>query len=108
MSVKPIRGRLNLWIRQELLGPWVARLGTVIYVLAFLWRRRLFRPPFIAITGSLGKTTTKECLAAVLESIGPTYRTYRNQNGPGMVALNLLRVRPWHRYAVLEIAASDP
>ena len=102
------RGRLKYWIRQELFGPAVQRLSGVLHLLAFVWRRMLFRTTFVAITGSLGKTTTKECLALVLESVGRTYRTYRNQNGPSMVALNILRVRPWHRYAVLEVAGAAP
>ena len=102
------RGRLEYWIRQEVLGPVVQWLSPVLHVLAFLWRRMLFRTTFIAVTGSLGKTTTKECLALLLESVGRTYRTYRNQNGPQMVALNILRVRPWHRYAVLEVAGAAP
>lgn len=102
------RGRLGYWIRQEVVGPVVERLHPVLYVLAFVWRRLLFRTTFVAITGSLGKTTTKECLAGVLASRGCTYRTYRNQNGPTLVTLNVLRVRPWHRYAVLELAGAAP
>ena len=102
------RGRLRYWIRQELLGSAVQRLSPVLHLLAFAWRRILFRTTFVAVTGSLGKTTTKECLALVLESVGHTCRSYRNQNGPSMVALNILRVRPWHRYAVLEVAGAAP
>jgi UDP-N-acetylmuramoyl-tripeptide--D-alanyl-D-alanine ligase len=102
------RQRLEYWIREEVLGPILARLYPVLYVLAFLWRRLLFRTTVIAITGSLGKTTTKECLAVVLGSVGPTFRSHRNQNAPRAVALNILRIRPWHRYAVLEVAGSEP
>lgn len=102
------RARIDAWIREEVFGPIVSRSYPLLYVLAFLWRRLLFRTTFIAITGSLGKTTAKECLAVVLGPKGRTFRSYRNQNAPIAVALNILRVRPWHRYAVLEVAGSDP
>jgi len=102
------RARVNAWVREQLFGPIVKRSFPVLFVFAFLWRRLLFRTTFIAITGSLGKTTAKECLAVVLGSKGRTFRSYRNQNAPVAVALNILRTRPWHRYAVIEVAGSDP
>lgn len=102
------RTRAELWVRQELLGPVVRFLSPLLYVVAFLWRRLLFRTCFIAITGSLGKTTTKEVLAAILASRARTFKSYRNQNAGFMVSLNILRVRPWHRFAVLEVAAAEP
>jgi hypothetical protein len=52
----------------------------IIYVLAYIWRTLLFRTTFTAITGSLGKTTTKECVAAILSTHLPTAKTLRNQN----------------------------
>jgi UDP-N-acetylmuramoyl-tripeptide--D-alanyl-D-alanine ligase len=102
------RERLNAWVREEVFGPILKRSFPVLYVLAFIWRRLLVRTKVIAITGSLGKTTAKECLAVVLASQGRTFRSYRNQNAPIAVALNILRIRPWHRYAVLEVAGADP
>lgn len=102
------RDRLNAWVREEVFGPIVKRSFPVLYGLAFVWRRLLFRTKVIAITGSLGKTTAKECLAVVLATQGRTFRSYRNQNAPVAVALNILRIRPWHRYAILEIAGADP
>ena len=85
-----------------------AKLQPIFYWLAYAWRRRLPNTTVIAITGSLGKTTTKEVLAAVLEADGPTYRTHRNQNSLILVILNILKIRPRHRYAVIEIASSRP
>lgn len=101
-------GRFEYWLRQEALAPVVRALQPLLYWVAFVWRRLLFRTTFIAVTGSLGKTTTKECLAGILKELGPAFRTYRNQNSPGAVVLNVLRVRPWHRFAVLEVAAAAP
>lgn len=100
--------RINYWFREVVIGAFVMRLHPVIYGLAFVWRRLLFRTTVIAITGSLGKTTTKECLAVVLGSGAPTFRSHRNQNAPRGVALNILRIRPWHRYAVIEVAGAGP
>jgi UDP-N-acetylmuramoyl-tripeptide--D-alanyl-D-alanine ligase len=67
----------------------------------------MFQTTFIAITGSLGKTTAKECLAGILSSRFQTFKTYLNQNDHHGVPLNILRVRPWHRFAVLEIGIAQ-
>jgi UDP-N-acetylmuramoyl-tripeptide--D-alanyl-D-alanine ligase len=40
----------------------------------------MVRTTVIAITGSVGKTTTKECLAAILSPRGPTLKTLNNHN----------------------------
>jgi UDP-N-acetylmuramoyl-tripeptide--D-alanyl-D-alanine ligase len=99
---------LELWIRQVALGPLLSACKPLLFPLAFLWRRLLFRTTFIAVTGSAGKTTTKEFLAEILASKGRTFRTLGNQNGGFVVALNILRVRPWHRYAVIELGVDKP
>lgn len=78
----------------------------MMYLAAWVWRRLLFRTTFIAITGSVGKTTAKECLAAALSSRFPTALSFANQNDYSGVPRSVLRVRPWHRFAVLELATS--
>ena len=103
-----INRTLELWIRQVALGPLLDRCRPLLFPLASLWRRLLFGTTFIAVTGSAGKTTTKECLAEILASKGRTFRTLGNQNGGFVVALNILRVRPWHRYAVIELGVDRP
>ena len=72
------------------------------WALAFLWRRLLFRTTFIAVTGSFGKTTTKDCLEAILSSVAPTIATIGNDNGRVGIRRTILRVRPWHRFAIVE------
>lgn len=94
--------------REPVIGPVLRTLRPIIYLAAFLWRRLLFRTTFIGVTGSLGKTTAKECLGTILASLYPTYRTRLNQNAPLGVALNILHVWPWHRFAVLEVATGQP
>lgn len=71
------------------------------------WRMLLWRTTVIGVTGSVGKTTAKEAIASILSTHGCTFKSYRNQNGGLSVALNLLRIRPWHRFAVLEIATTQ-
>lgn len=60
---------------------------------------------FIGITGSNGKTSTKEAVAAVLEQHAPTLKTYASYNNEIGFPLTLLRLEPQHRYAVLEMGA---
>jgi UDP-N-acetylmuramoyl-tripeptide--D-alanyl-D-alanine ligase len=101
-------GRFGYWLRQQAFGPVVRLMGPLLYGTAWLWRRLMVRTTFVAVTGALGKTTTKELLADILASHGRVFRTWRNQNATSSVALNVLRVRPWHRYAVLEVATAAP
>jgi UDP-N-acetylmuramoyl-tripeptide--D-alanyl-D-alanine ligase len=79
-----------------------------VYVLAYVWRRLLLHTTVIAVTGSVGKTTTKECLAAILSASAPTAKTRYNQNDRYGVPRSILRLRPWHRFAVLEVATGRP
>ncbi len=59
----------------------------------------------IAITGSNGKTTTKEAVAAVLSQQAPTLKPYASYNNEVGLPLTVLRLEPEHRYAVLEMGA---
>lgn len=69
---------------------------------------RLWRPKVIAVTGSTGKTTTKEAIADVLETLAPTFRSWRNYNDALGLPLALGRLEQAHRYAVLELGADHP
>jgi UDP-N-acetylmuramoyl-tripeptide--D-alanyl-D-alanine ligase len=75
---------------------------------ATIWRRLLFRTTFIAVTGSNGKTTTKDLLAALLATRHPTMKTTGSDNGRVGLSRTILRTRPWHRFAVLEIGIDAP
>ncbi len=59
----------------------------------------------IGITGSNGKTSTKEAVAAVLERKAPTLKTFASYNNEVGYPLTLLRLEPRHRFAVLEMGA---
>jgi len=79
----------------------------LMYVAAWIWRLLLFRTTWIAVTGSLGKTTAKQCLAAILATRYSTACTFANQNDYYGVPRTILRVRPRHRMAVVEIGVGS-
>jgi UDP-N-acetylmuramoyl-tripeptide--D-alanyl-D-alanine ligase len=66
------------------------------------WRARLPELRVVAITGSAGKTSTKELVAAVLATAGPTLKTEGNLNNEVGVPQTLLRLEPQHRFAAIE------
>jgi UDP-N-acetylmuramoyl-tripeptide--D-alanyl-D-alanine ligase len=69
------------------------------------WRQQ-FDIPVIGVTGSNGKTTTKELIGAILSQLGPTLVTRGNLNNHIGVPLMLLEMTPAHRYAVIEMGAN--
>jgi len=65
--------------------------------------RRRFRIPLVGVTGSNGKTTTREMIASILATRGPVLRTEGNLNNEVGVPLTLLRLAPGHAAAVIEM-----
>jgi UDP-N-acetylmuramoyl-tripeptide--D-alanyl-D-alanine ligase len=65
-----------------------------------------FSIPVVAVTGSNGKTTTKQLLAAIFAARGPVLATEGNLNNHIGVPLTLLRLRAAHRTAVIEMGAN--
>ncbi len=70
------------------------------------YHRQQFDIPFIAITGSNGKTTTKELIHAVLSSTYTTYTTEGNLNNHIGVPLTLLKIKKDAQMAVIEMGAN--
>lgn len=68
--------------------------------------RRQFHIPFLAITGSNGKTTTKELIHAVMSSAYNVYTTQGNLNNHIGVPLTILKVREDANMAVIEMGAN--
>ena len=67
-------------------------------------RRAQFINPIVAVTGSIGKTSTKELLASILKLDGKDcLASYANQNTKLGVALNLLRIKDSDACAILEV-----
>ena len=72
------------------------------------WRAARADARVVAITGSAGKTTTKELCAALLRTVAPCLASAGNLNNRiGMPAV-ALQVEPEHRFAVLEMGMSVP
>lgn len=70
------------------------------------YHRKQLTIPIIAITGSNGKTTTKELVRAVLSSTYSTFATHGNLNNHIGVPLSLLSVNDQHEMAVIEMGAN--
>ena len=75
--------------------------------LARAWRRELGLP-IIGITGTNGKTTTKELLATVLSTKYNLHYTQGNLNNQIGVPLTLLQITRAHEIAIVEMGASHP
>jgi UDP-N-acetylmuramoyl-tripeptide--D-alanyl-D-alanine ligase len=68
------------------------------------WWRNSFSIPVIGVTGSVGKTTTKEIIAAVLGTQGRVHKTYGNFNNEIGVPKTLLELDAEDDFAVIEMA----
>jgi aminoacyl-tRNA hydrolase len=71
-------------------------------------RPYLKRAVFFGIAGSVGKTTAKDLLVGILASRGKTIGNPVSLNAAPEVARTVLRVRPWHRYCVVELGETAP
>jgi UDP-N-acetylmuramoyl-tripeptide--D-alanyl-D-alanine ligase len=74
--------------------------------LAAWWRAQLPDLLVVGVTGSVGKTSTKETIASILARSGSTYRSPGNLNTEIGLPLSLLEVTPDHRFAVLEMGGA--
>ena len=72
------------------------------------FHRLRFKIPVIALTGSAGKTTTKEMIAAVLSRKYKVLKNEGTQNNHIGVPLTLLKLKPDHRIVVLECGTNQP
>jgi UDP-N-acetylmuramoyl-tripeptide--D-alanyl-D-alanine ligase len=70
--------------------------------------RRQFAIPFIAVTGSNGKTTTKDIIAHLLAHKHAIHKTYKNFNNHLGVPYSLLQMEEGHQAAVLELGMNHP
>ncbi len=71
-------------------------------LLARFWRDK-FAIPVVGVTGSVGKTTVKEMLAAALSPLGQILKTAASQNNETGVPKALLQLTPAHKAAVVEM-----
>ena len=72
------------------------------------WHRARFTIPVAAVTGSNGKTTTKELMAGVLGALGPVLKPESSFNNQWGLPLTLLKLTAEHRAAELELGTNKP
>ncbi|HXJ84436.1 MAG TPA: UDP-N-acetylmuramoyl-tripeptide--D-alanyl-D-alanine ligase [Candidatus Methylomirabilis sp.] len=72
------------------------------------YHRARYTLPVAAVTGSNGKTTTKEMMASVLGALGPVLKPESSFNNQWGLPLTLLRLGPEHRAVALELGANQP
>jgi len=75
--------------------------------MAHVWRKQ-FKIPVIGLTGTCGKTTTKEMIATILRGVGSTLASAGTFNNAYGVPLTLLQLRPEHQFAVIEMGTNSP
>ena len=93
---------------EEARGPYVLVESTLSAIkMLGEYYRGLFSIPIIGVTGSVGKTTAKEMVAAVLSSRFNVLKTPENLNNELGVPLTLLSLREEHEAAVIEMGISD-
>jgi len=73
-----------------------------------IWHRKQFQIPLLGITGTNGKTTTKELIFSVLKTQKETVCTQGNLNNHIGVPITLLSLKPTTEIAVLEMGANHP
>ena len=77
--------------------------STVAYGLIGRYWRDKFAIPVVGVTGSVGKTSTKELLGTMLQCLGPVVKTTESQNTETGVPRTLLTIDTNHRSAVVEM-----
>ena len=104
-GIRRVRNALA-WRLHRLLGDRVVY-GTLL-ASARLWRRLLKKPVFIGVTGSAGKTMTKELLLGMLAHKGKGVGNFSSYNNLEEIAKPMLRLRPTHSFFVTELSGDKP
>lgn len=71
------------------------------------WYRENLKLPIIAVTGSVGKTSTKEMIAAAISKNHKVLKTKGNQNSQIGVPLTIFNIENFHDFAVVEMGMSE-
>lgn len=103
------RGAAGAMVHHDLPGP-VLRVDNTLAALARLggYGRARFGGQLVAVTGSVGKTTTKEMLRVICAAAGPTHAAQASYNNQWGVPLTLARCPPGAGFCVAEIGMNHP
>jgi UDP-N-acetylmuramoyl-tripeptide--D-alanyl-D-alanine ligase len=99
-SAAVVSKRQNVDIAQIVVDDTLQALGAIARM-----NRRNFKGKLVALTGSAGKTTTKDMIASVLSQAGSVLSTSGNLNNEIGVPQTLLSIEASHRFAVIEMGA---
>lgn len=91
-------------------GRWIIRVEDSLAALWRMaaWQRDRFAGAVVAVTGSVGKTTTREMIHCVLRAAGRGMASQKNYNNEVGLPLSMLAMEPSHDFAVFELGASAP
>ncbi|MBY0353430.1 UDP-N-acetylmuramoyl-tripeptide--D-alanyl-D-alanine ligase [Candidatus Babeliales bacterium] len=107
ISKRAVLEALSERVKERLVIIIAADTQQAMIALAKAWRAQL-TIPLVGITGSVGKTSTKEMLRSMLRHAGvPAAVSYGNQNTLLGIALNLSHVQREHKVAVFEVGIND-
>ena len=108
-SLIDLRDALGWRIRRLVGNQLVDRIeNDSVEALARCWRGLLKSPTYVGVTGSAGKTTTKELLVGMLAANGGAVGNLRSHSGMLAITRALLRLRPSHRCFVFELSGYKP
>ncbi|MEX1324294.1 MAG: UDP-N-acetylmuramoyl-tripeptide--D-alanyl-D-alanine ligase [Synechococcaceae cyanobacterium] len=99
LTAAALAGGAALWLVEDTLQAYQD--------LGRLWREGL-KARVVAVTGSAGKTSTRELIRAALAPLGPVLASSGNENNDVGVPLTLLRAMPEHRVLVVEMGMRGP
>lgn len=94
------------WRLRQLFGD--RRVDSIMIAFARRWRALLKKPVFIGVTGSAGKTTTKELLLGMLSHKGRAVGNDGSYSNIDKIAEALLRLMPTHSFFVTELSGHRP
>jgi UDP-N-acetylmuramoyl-tripeptide--D-alanyl-D-alanine ligase len=106
------RGAIGVVVAGRYVQPWPGRWslqvddGLAALTRLAVWNRARFTGTAVAVTGSVGKTTTRQMIYAVLATTATGIASRKNLNNQVGVPLSMLALRPDHEFGVFELGAS--